>query len=185
MLAEVVLALAIRHTNPTVPQTRAKRYATWILTESKHYNLDPWIFVAIIDRETLWVPGLVRHEKDGSYSVGLGQINAHSTREIRPLRQGHTNIQRMGWFLNRIRAACSSDCEDLGWLRAYNPGSAEYFNAVREQVRTYRAQDGQPAVLRVQTGMHAPWVPRQGRDRAGDERRLDAWNDHPVRLDAP
>jgi hypothetical protein len=185
MLVEAALVLAIQHTNPEVPRRRARQYATRIQAEAKTYDLDPWVFVAIIDRETRWVPRLVRHEADGSYSVGLGQINVHSTKEVRPLRQGRTNIARMGWFLNHIRATCRSDCEDLGWLRAYNPGSAVYFTAVREQVRTYRAQAGQPVVLRLQAGVHVSEVQRQVRDRAGHERRLDARNDDPVRLDAP
>jgi hypothetical protein len=165
---------------------QAHKYAVWVLADAKQYHLDPWIFVAIVQRETRWVNGLVRYESNGSCSVGLGQINLScDSPEIAPLRDARTNLQRMGQFLNHIRSSCKNNCRDLGWLRAYNPGSAEYFNSVREVVRVYDAQDGEPFVLRLPDGMHSSGLSRQGGGRAVHDRRVGVRHDPPIRLHTP
>jgi hypothetical protein len=91
--------------------------------------------------------------------VGLGQINVRcGSPDVAVLRQPRENLRRMGAFLSHIRTSCTHDCENLGWLRAYNPGDAEYLSAVQAAVRKAHAQDGQPTVRRVRTHLHAPRV---------------------------
>lgn len=155
----LLLSAAIQHSNPHLSHRERDRYASWVLEEAREHSLDPWIFPALINRETHWTATALRHEADGSCSVGLGQINVRcSSPEVVALQQPHANLHRMGAFLSRIRASCTHDCENLGWLRAYNPGDAEYLSAVQAAVRNAHAQDGQPAVRRVRAHLHASRV---------------------------
>lgn len=180
MLTALVLAQAIQHTNPALSKETARQYASYVLTASKKHSLDPWIFQSIISRETRWQSVLVRREADGSCSVGLGQINGRCTEAVMaPLRDPRVNIFRMGTFLAHLRSTCRTDCQDLGWLRRYNPGSAAYLAAIQEAVRTHHAQDGQSAVLRVPAQVPAPRVLRHAPHRAGRDCGLDAGTDHP------
>jgi hypothetical protein len=186
MLQEVLLALAIHQANPALPEETRYRYAAWVLADAKQHQLDPWVYVAIVRRETRWTTGITRYEFNGSCSVGLGQINVPcDTPDLVQLLDARTNLRRMGTFLTHLRSTCQNDCQNLGWLRAYNPGSAEYFTAVRDAVRTFHAQNGQPVVLPVPHGVHASRVSRQARSRAGHERRLDAWDDNSGRHELP
>jgi hypothetical protein len=186
MLMEVLLALAIRQVNPSLPDDRTYRYAAWVLRDAKNHNLDPWIYVAIAGRETRWTTGITRYEFDGSCSVGLGQINVPcNSPDLVPLLDARSNIRRMGVFFDRIRKECRHDCTDLGWLRAYNPGDHVYFAAVRDAVRTYDAKASQSAVLRVPPRVHTSKLPRQEGSRAVHERRLAARDDNSRGPDGP
>lgn len=174
MLVEIALSLAIRHSNPSISETTANTYAQWVVEEATTRELDPWIFQAIVHQETRWTPGLVRHETNGSCSVGLGQINGKcDIASVTPLKDPHANIKRMGAVLTYFRSTCRSKCEDLGWLRAYNPGSPAYFAEIREAIRKYHAQNGQSAVLRLSAGVHAPGMFWKSTHRAGHECRMD------------
>jgi hypothetical protein len=180
MVTEILLALAIRQSNPTLSDEVRYQYAAWVHADARQHGLDPWIYVAIIDRETRWKTGITRYEFNGSCSVGLGQINLPCTSpELEKLLQPRANIRRMGKFFERIRSTCTHDCQNLGWLRAYNPGDSVYFNAVCDAVRSYDAKASQPAVLRVSHGVHASRLLRQERSRAEHERRVDAWDGYP------
>ena len=181
MLSKLVLALvlAIQSTNPLLSTQTVRRYATWVAKEAEAHSLDPWLFPAIVRRETHWSTLEVRHESDGTCSVGLGQINGPCTRQaVLPMLDPHKNIRRMAEYLAHFRATCRTDCGDLGWLRAYNPGSPSYFEAVREAVHQYHAQAPQPAVRRVRPRLHTPGVLRPTDHRAGHERRLASRADH-------
>src|ERR1700727_1702240 len=159
LMISVLLAAAIQHSNPRLPPQDRAHYASWVQEEASAHSLDPWIFHALINRETRWTATAVRHERDGSCSVGLGQINVHCTASaMQPLLDPHANLRRMGSFLARIRSACRRDCDNLGWLRAYNPGNAEYLSAVQADVRKHHAEDGQQAVRRVRAVVYAPGV---------------------------
>ena len=163
MLSSLVLALAIRASNPAVSPDRAQVYAKWVQHEAARRHLDPWLFQAIIDRETRWTPQAIRHESDGSCSVGLGQINGSCVESnTSALLDPHINIERMGLMLSRMRSSCRHDCEHLGWARAYNPGSPAYFEAVRKAVDAYHGQSPEPVVHRVRTEMPVPKLPREG-----------------------
>jgi len=171
-----------------VPEATANSYASWVVEAATKNNTDPWIFVAIIDRETGWNPALVRNESNGTCSVGLGQINsigpctaAHTSTFTDP----HANITRMGQLFYIFRETCRENCQDLGWLRRYNPGSPAYLAAIIQAVKNYHAQNGQPVVLRVPTGVHAPGVLRQVPHRTGHERGLGTRNHPPPRRVTP
>ena len=145
MLAKLalLLSLAIQASNPKVQPREARLYARWVLREAAAQHADPWVFQAIIARETRWTPTEVRHETDGSCSVGLGQINVDcAPRIVAPLLDPRTNIRRVGAVLAHLKSSCRHDCQDLGWLRAYNPGSAAYFEAVLAAVQRYHAAMG-------------------------------------------
>ena len=162
MLIRLALAVAIQASNPSVPSETARTYATWVTHEAEEHHLDPWIFQAIIHRETRWTPGLTRHEVDGSCSVGLGQINVPCNNpRAKKLLDPHENIKRMADFLDGAKRECRTDCVNLGWLRAYNPGSHDYFVAIRDDVRRHHAQSRKSALLPVPARMHVAEMPRE------------------------
>jgi hypothetical protein len=141
MLLELALMAAIHKTNPELPSSTTRQYAQWVLAEAKKTSLDPWLFQALIHRESRWHPTVVRHERDGSCSVGLGQINGPcKPAVVAPMLDPHANIQRMGAFLSGARDRCRTDCGDLGWLRAYNPGDQVYLQAIKKAVANYHGE---------------------------------------------
>lgn len=162
-----LLVAAIQHSNPHLPPPDRDRYAHWVQAEARAHLLDPWIFVALINRETHWTATAVRHEGDGSCSVGLGQINVRCTAPaMQPLLDPRINLRHMGTFLARIRDACTHDCTNLGWLKQYNPGNAEYLSAVQADVRKHHAQDDQPALQTARAHVRVPRVQLQTTDRS-------------------
>lgn len=167
MSMTALLAVAIQVSNPRLPQQDSRRLASWVYEEARARRLDPWVIHALVNRETHWTASAVRHESNGTCSVGLGQINVPCTAAaMQPLLGPHVNLRRMGHFLAGIRAACRHDCDGLGWLRAYNPGDAEYLSAVQADVRKHHAEDGQPPVRRVRADVHVSGVRVQAADRA-------------------
>ena len=181
MLVELALALAIRSSNPALSEAKAHVYASWVLQESTARSLDPWIFQAIIHRETRWSAGAVRHERNGSCSVGLGQINVPCRKQlIHSLLEPRANLYRVGEMLERLQRTCKHDCQDLGWLRGYNPGDAVYLAAIQEAVRNYDAQTTQPHLLSVSPRVHASWVPWKATHRAGRECWMDIGSSDPL-----
>ena len=156
MLMTALLAAAIQASNPQLLPQDSRRYASWVYAEASARKLDPWVFHALINRETHWTATAVRHEHDGTCSVGLGQINVPCTAPaMQPLLDPHVNLRRMGHFLARIRGACRHD-----------PGDAEYLSAVQADVRKHHAEDGQPPVRRVRADMRVSGVRVQAADRA-------------------
>lgn len=178
MLTELALALAIQKTNPKIPEATAQKYALWVLEESEKNDLDPWLFQALIHRETRWTAQAVRHESNGTCSVGLGQINGKCDEKVMaPLRDPRRNLHRMGELLVHMREVCTRKCQDLGWLRAYNPGSPAYLRAIQEAVKQYHAHYDQPAVLCVSPGMCLAWMSGEGGRRSICDCGLDSGND--------
>ena len=142
MLSKLVaLVAAIQGASPALSHTTALTYARWVDRTAHEYRLDPWIFVAIVDHETRWDAHAVRHEHDGSCSVGLGQINGScSDGFIVPLQDPYINIRRMGAFLQHLKSSCRYSCGDLGWLRGYNSGSERYLSGVQAEVRKHHGK---------------------------------------------
>ena len=156
----LLLSLAIAQSTPYAPASAAKSYAVWVMEQAQEHRLDPWLLVALVQRETGWHPTLVRHERDGSCSVGLGQINGPCTRAfIQPLLNPHHNLQVIGRYLEHFRSTCRTECSDLGWLYSYNHSHA-YVVAIREAVRKFHAQDGEPDLPRAHAEVHVARVPR-------------------------
>ena len=140
MLSKLVVALvvAIQGVSPSLSHTTALKYARWVDRTAHERRLDPWIFVAIVDHETRWDARVVRHEHDGTCSVGLGQINVPcGDSYIAPLQDPRVNIRRMGKILQHLKSHCRYACEDLGWLRGYNPGSEQYLAGVQAEIRRH------------------------------------------------
>jgi hypothetical protein len=165
LMVSVLLAAAIQHSNPRLSPRDRAHYASWVREEARAHNLDPWIFHALINRETRWTATAVRHEGDGSCSVGLGQINVPCTAvAMQPLLDPRTNIHRMGSFLAKIRGACTRGCASLGWLKQYNPGNAEYLSAVQADVRKHHAEGGEQVVRGARAVVHLPRLRVQAAD---------------------
>jgi hypothetical protein len=130
------IALALHQINPALPQVSARDYASIVLAQAKAHALDPWLIVELVHRETHWIPSLVRHEHDGSCSVGAGQINGPCTRAfIDAMLEPHANLVRTAAVLGHLRQTCRKDCGEMGWLRGYNPGDATYGPAIVAAVR--------------------------------------------------
>jgi len=129
----LTVAIAIHSINPALPEPTAREYAAEVVRQG---DLDPWLLVEIIHRETHWIPDLVRHEQDGSCSVGLGQINGSCLQAfVTPLLDPHANIRRVADVLRWLRGHCRTRCEALGWVRSYNPGSRTYGAAIIKAVQ--------------------------------------------------
>jgi len=186
MLIELALAQAIRQSNPGLSEARAAQYAEWVFHEAHTNKLDPWLIQAIVHRETHWRSGSVRHENNGSCSVGLGQVNTRCDEaSVQPLLNPQYNLHRVGRLLSLMRSLCKKDCKRLGWVRMYNPGSREYLAAIKEAVKNYHAQNGQPSVLRVQTRVLASRMLRESSPRTSHECRVDSGKCHSGGPDKP
>lgn len=186
MLIEAALATAIQHSNPAVTEPRASQYASWVAEAALKNHTDPWIFIAIINRETGWNPELVRRESNGTCSVGLGQINSLgpcTTDHIATYTDPHANIERMGKLFYIFHETCREDCGDMHWLRRYNPGSPAYLAAIIQAVKNYHAQTGEPVVLPVPAPVHVAGVSRPSGGGTSHVSRVDPRHDHPTRHD--
>lgn len=131
-----MIAMAIHSINPVLPDATVRDYAATVVEQADRHALDPWLIVEIVHRETHWIPTLpVRHEHDGSCSVGLGQINVPCGPQMAPLLEPHANLRRTASVLDKLRGHCMKDCGGLGWVRAYNPGSKVYGPAIVAAVK--------------------------------------------------
>ena len=158
LMLSALLSAAIHSSNPQLPPKEVARYTSWVIEEAREHSLDPWVFHAIIHRETHWTATAVRHERDGSCSVGLGQINTRcNSSDIKVLLNPRNNLSRMGYFLARIRRMCRKGCAELGWLRRYNPGDADYLHAVQAAVRSCH-EHTESAVSRVRPDLRPSGV---------------------------
>jgi hypothetical protein len=132
----LAVALAIHQINPALPDTTVREYAGAVVAQADAQALDPWLLVEIVHRESHWIASLVRHENDGTCSVGLGQINGScATPVVAPLLEPRTNIARTASVLAYLRSHCTHRCRALAWVRAYNPGSRGYASDIIGKVR--------------------------------------------------
>jgi hypothetical protein len=137
MIDVLALVAAIRDVNPALTPDTAKDYAAWVVEASQQSDIDPWVFHAIIKHETKWTASGIRHENDGSCSIGLGQINVGNCRssKVKTLLDPHYNLLLMGEFLYYVKGFCRRNCSKLNWLRAYNPGDPRYVSMVESHIR--------------------------------------------------
>jgi len=132
----VQIALAIHQINPLLSVHTSRSYAAAFVAASKRNGIDPWLLVEVVHRETRWIPTLVRHEHNGSCSVGLGQVNGSCEASfVLPLLGARRNLRRSARILGQLRSHCTSDCAAMAWLRGYNPGSPSYAPTILEAVR--------------------------------------------------
>jgi hypothetical protein len=132
------VALAIHQINPALPQAQARDFAAEVVSLGDRQALDPWLLVEVVRTETRWTPGLVRHEHDGSCSVGLAQINVDCD-STAPLLEPHANLRQAAKTLASLRRTCKRSCGGGLWLRGYNPGSSTYAPAILAAVKRRHA----------------------------------------------
>jgi hypothetical protein len=128
------LALAIHQINPLVTMSVARGWASVVVHESTTRDLDPWLLVELVHRETHWIPRLVRHETDGTCSVGLGQINMRcGSSELPQMLRPALNLKRTAALLAHFRDVSVRNGygrRPAAWLWMYNPGSPTYAPAI-------------------------------------------------------
>jgi hypothetical protein len=180
MLIETALMLEIQRTNPRrVDENKAALYSGWVVEQAREHNLDPWLLHSLIYVESRWVAKVVRLEGDKSCSVGLGQINVADCNEqkIRKLQDPHENLRHIGARLELLQRTCKKNCEGLGWLQGYNPGSKSYVRLVETVLR--RCHDDHESIVReVHARLHVPGLRRDGRCGASAECRPRAGTEH-------
>jgi len=160
MLMQAMLVLEIQRTNPRIGDAVAEHYASWVVEEADAHEEDPWLIFALGYVESRWTARVVRHEGDGSCSVGIGQINVPTceARAVERLRDPRENLRQVGTRLELLRRTCKKDCMGIGWLRGYNPGDRGYVARVEKVLRRCHEEhdDHQPVVREVPTGLHLP-----------------------------
>lgn len=171
MQVEIAIALEIQRTNPKVSETMAQQYSAWVMEESVRNDLDPWLLHGIAHVESRWTAKAFRKERDGSCSVGLGQINVGNCEpgRVQTLKDPRENLRAMSDFLSTIRSTCRKNCEGLRWLRFYNYNNKQYVSGLVEPVirrcRTkYEEQEPQRDHLPVQevpARVYFPWMLRK------------------------
>lgn len=73
-IAAAILALTAQASGAhRITESHARSYARIVVAEADRHDLDPWVLVALVDRESSWKPRAV-NETTGA--VGLGQILA-------------------------------------------------------------------------------------------------------------
>jgi hypothetical protein len=158
-----VIAAALQLARPGISQDESLRYATALQNEAKEHGFDPLTGVALIQRESRWLPGVV--SADGE-DYGLAQIRAryigacrsdpdpvHAPSEAckavkQSLLDGAYNIRVMATLITRNRELCKAKTGTAlfgQWLASYEgrnyPGQDRWCQATeatREVIR-YRA----------------------------------------------
>jgi Transglycosylase SLT domain len=150
------IALAIMAINPIMPAPQVRELSAVVIEQSMDKSIDPWLIVELVRKETHWIPSAVRHETDGTCSVGLGQINTSCALEhMRPLLDPVTNLRRTASILAAAKRACREDCGGGMWLRAYNPGDSAYAPAILAAVAAHGAKRGaSPNGAKTPMGKH-------------------------------
>lgn len=165
MLIEAALALEIQTVNPRLPTPTVTQYVQWVVEDSRHYDVDPWVVYALVGVESHWNAAALRREGDGTCSVGLGQINVrdcYSEKVVR-LLEPRANLRAVVLRLNLLQRVCSHDCDGIGWLQGYNPGSHHYLGLVTRLMRRRGVyEDRESDIREVHTEMYSSGMCRQG-----------------------
>ena len=158
-----VIVAALQLARPGISQDESHRYAAALQNEAKEHGFDPLTGVALIQRESRWLPGVV--SADGE-DYGLAQIRAryigacrsdpdpvHAPSEAckavkQSLLDGAYNIRVMATLITRNRELCKAKTGTASfdqWLASYEgrnyPGQDRWCQATeatREAIR-YRA----------------------------------------------
>lgn len=139
MLLELSLAMAIRATQPSLPQHLVTTYAKTVAEESRKNHIDPWIFFAIVKRESTWRSSVIGYEDEGSCWVGLGQIRVPgcSAEEVQKLRNPIYNLHRSAVLQHDAMRWSAKHRTGRHWLFLYNC-SAKYVSFVLKTAREAR-----------------------------------------------
>ncbi len=117
--------------------------AIWTLIqgEAKAAGVSPLTFAAIVHVESRGQPGAIKHEANGSCSVGLGQVNVSDCDEaaVTRLLVPAANLRAAAGILKAGARYCLSHrCPRGGAVAMYNAGDKGYARrvfAVRRQLR--------------------------------------------------
>lgn len=116
--------------------------------EAKALDVDPYELAGIVYVESRGVAGVVRHETNGSCSVGLAGINVPDCDPVavEHLLLDQANLHAAAVILRAGYAYCrehprADACRRGGGLAMYNPGNKGYASAVRRAAREIRKLD--------------------------------------------
>lgn len=105
----------------------------FIVTEAKAVGVDPLKLAAIVHTESRGQAGVVRHETNGSCSVGLGGVNVPDCDPVAVahLQQAQVNLRAAAVILKRGEDWCRDHpawaaCRRGGPIAMYNPGDRAY-----------------------------------------------------------
>lgn len=111
----------------------------------KAHHVDPDLIMAIAHVESRGQANIVRHESNGSCSVGLGGINVPTCDDavVEHLKSPDANVKAIAVILDTGRTYCAAHPENVackrgGAIALYNPGDPGYAKrvaAARRQIR--------------------------------------------------
>jgi len=132
------LALAI-HLVAGLPERQSRQYADLVHQATRDNEIDPWMVLGIIQTESRFHRSVVRHERDGTCSVGLMQVNIKDCSEalMAELQDPAVNIRRGVGIMLAGRRYCyvnRGKCPK-GPIGIYNPRSKEYASRVLRKAK--------------------------------------------------
>lgn len=105
----------------------------FIRAEAKAQGQDPWTMAAIVFTESRGNPSVVKHELDGSCSVGLAGINVPGCDEVavEHLKLAQANLRAQAVILKKGAEWCrehpkTAPCRRGGAVAQYNAGDKGY-----------------------------------------------------------
>jgi hypothetical protein len=111
----------------------------------KAHHVDPDLIMAIAHVESRGQADIVKHESNGSCSVGLGGINVPGCDPVvvEHLKSPDANVRAIAVILDTNRTYCKEHpdneaCKRGGAIALYNPGDKGYLkrvHAARKQIR--------------------------------------------------
>lgn len=117
-----------------------------ICTEAKPLGIPCDELAAVVHVESRGQAGIVRHETNGSCSVGLGGVNVPDCDPVAVahLQQAQANLRASAVILRAGRRWCAEHpahkvCRASGPIGMYNPGDKAYRVKVRAAQRAIRA----------------------------------------------
>jgi hypothetical protein len=188
-----IIIAALLLSRPSMPRSEAVRYATALQHEAKEHDFDPLTGVAIIHRESHWLPQVVSADSE---DYGLAQIRARYVGACRsdadPIRapseacrrvqqsllDGAHNIHVMATLITRNREHCKQKTGTAlfdQWLASYEgrnyPGSDKWCQSTEQtmQVIRYRRWLIDKVVAKRGSGTE-PTAGREAAARRGKQR---------------
>lgn len=117
-----------------------------ICTEAKPLSIPCDELAAVVFVESRGQAGIVRHETNGSCSVGLGGVNVPDCDPVAVahLQQAQANLRASAVILRAGRRWCAEHpghgvCRRSGAIGMYNPGDKAYRVKVRAAQRAIRS----------------------------------------------
>lgn len=116
-----------------------------IFVEAKAMQQDPWTMAAIVFTESRGVASAIKHESNGSCSVGLAGINVPDCDPVAVdhLLQAQANLRTQAVILAKGAAWCrehptTATCRRGGAVAQYNAGDKGYAKRVRAAARALK-----------------------------------------------